>query len=133
MPTLLRPGGLARAKIERMLGHRLASATAREDDAPLAPGMLGSHYAPRARVRLNALNPQPGEALLAFGPAPASAGPVLNLSPRGDLIEEAANLFSHLRALDAAGATRIAVMPIPHEGLGEAVNDRLARAAAPRD
>ena len=74
-----------------------------------------------------------GEALLAFGPAPPGAerARVLNLSPRGDLVEAAANLFSHLRALDAAGATTIAVMPVPHEGLGEAINDRLARAAAP--
>jgi L-threonylcarbamoyladenylate synthase len=132
-PTLLRPGGLAREDIERVLGHPLASTVERADDAPLAPGMLTSHYAPRARVRLNALTPEPGEALLAFGPAPTGSGPVLNLSPRGDLVEAAANLFSHLRTLDAAGAIRIAVMPIPHEGLGEAINDRLVRAAAPRD
>ena len=106
------------------------------DDAPLAPGQLASHYAPRARLRLDAQNVQAGEALLAFGPAlPAGAeraALVLNLSARGDLIEAAANLFSHLRALDAAGAATIAVMPVPHAGLGEAINDRLARAAAPR-
>jgi L-threonylcarbamoyladenylate synthase len=131
-PTLLRPGGLAREEIERVLGHPLGSPTESDDTAPLAPGMLASHYAPRARVRLNALTPEPGEALLAFGPAPAAAGPTLNLSPRGDLVEAAANLFSHLRALDASGAQRIAVMTIPDEGLGEAINDRLARAAAPR-
>ena len=101
------------------------------DDAPLAPGMLSSHYAPKARLRLDADAAQPDEALLAFGPAPA-AGVTLNLSPRGDLIEAAANLFSHLRALDASGAKAIAVMTVPHEGLGEAINDRLARAAAPR-
>ncbi len=75
---------------------------------------------------------RPGEALLAFGPPPPFAGVTLNLSPRGDLIEAAANLFSHLRALDASGAGSIAVMKVPHEGLGEAINDRLARAAAPR-
>ena len=131
-PTLLRPGGLAREEIERVLGRPLASATQQAEDAPLAPGMLSSHYAPRARVRLNALTPGPGEALLAFGPAPPSAAAVLNLSPHGDLIEAAANLFSHLRALDASGAQRIAVMTIPHDGLGEAINDRLARAAAPK-
>jgi L-threonylcarbamoyladenylate synthase len=128
-PTLLRPGGVAREDIERVLGHALNVAAA-SDDAPLAPGMLSSHYAPKARLRLDAEAARAGEALLAFGSdAPAGA---LNLSARGDLIEAAANLFSHLRALDAAGAAAIAVMTVPHEGLGEAINDRLARAAAPR-
>jgi len=131
-PTLLRPGGLAREEIERVLGHPLVTSSERDDTAPLAPGMLSSHYAPRARVRLDALAPEPGEALLAFGTAPPSSGPVLNLSSRGDLVEAAANLFSHLRTLDASGAQRIAVMTIPNEGLGEAINDRLARAAAPK-
>jgi L-threonylcarbamoyladenylate synthase len=131
-PSLLRPGGLAREEIERVLGHPLALAAVPDDDAPLAPGMLSSHYAPRAAVRLNANAPRAGEALLAFGPAPAHAGPMLNLSPRGDVLEAAANLFSHLRALDASGAHHIAVMSIPHDGLGEAINDRLARAAAPK-
>ncbi len=137
-PVLLRPGGLTRAAIERTLGRKLAytpSAIPRADDAPLAPGMLATHYAPRTRLRLNAHHVKPGEALLAFGPTPAEgvkrAKKVLNLSARGDLIEAAANLFSHLRALDAAGAGAIAVMPIPGDGLGEAINDRLARAAAP--
>jgi L-threonylcarbamoyladenylate synthase len=106
------------------------------EDTPLAPGMLASHYAPRTRLRLDAQSVEPGEALLAFGPVAAKgaeqAVKVLNLSARSDLIEAAANLFSHLRALDAAGATMIAVMPLPHEGLGEAINDRLQRAAAPR-
>jgi L-threonylcarbamoyladenylate synthase len=129
-PTLLRPGGLPREAIERELGRALAVAAFAED-APLAPGMLSSHYAPKARLRLDAEAAGPDEALLAFGPAPA-AGVTLNLSPRGDLIEAAANLFSHLRALDASGAKRIAVMKVPHEGLGEAINDRLARAAAPK-
>jgi L-threonylcarbamoyladenylate synthase len=130
-PALLRPGGVARAEIERALGRRLAVADAPE--APLAPGMLRSHYAPKARLRLNVETPRAGEALLAFGPdAPAADGMVLNLSARGDLIEAAANLFSHLRALDACGAPAIAVMKVPREGLGEAINDRVARAAAPR-
>ena len=115
-----------------MLGRALADGKVVDDDAPLAPGMLSSHYAPKARLRLDADTPHDGEALLAFGPAPAFAGTTFNLSPRGDLIEAAANLFSHLRALDAAGCKAIAVMPVPHEGLGEAINDRLARAAAPR-
>ena len=130
-PTLLRPGGVPREDIERALGHALAVA-AMADDAPLAPGMLASHYAPKARLRLDAAVPRADEALLAFGPAPDFAGTTLNLSARGDLIEAATNLFSHLRALDACGATAIAVMPVPHDGLGEAINDRLARAAAPR-
>jgi L-threonylcarbamoyladenylate synthase len=129
-PTLLRPGGLPREQIERVLGQALAVAPI-VDDAPLAPGMLSSHYAPKARLRLDAEAAGPDEALLAFGPAPA-ASVTLNLSPRGNLIEAAANLFSHLRALDASGAQRIAVMKVPHEGLGEAINDRLARAAAPK-
>ncbi len=94
--------------------------------------MLASHYAPRVPVRLNVVGVLPGEALLAFGPAAPRAERTLNLSPTGDLVEAAANLFSHMRALDASGASAIAVMPIPNEDLGEAINDRLARAAAPR-
>ncbi len=134
---LLRPGGIARADIERVLDRPLADAPQREGEAPSAPGMLASHYAPKARLRLNADSVQEGESLLAFGAVlpsgVARAERVLNLSERGDLVEAAANLFAHLRALDAAGAKRIAVMPVPHHGLGEAINDRLARAAAPRD
>ena len=130
-PTLLRPGGVPRAEIERVLGRPLALAAAEE--TPLAPGMLASHYAPKARLRLNADAPRAGEALLAFGPdVPAADGMTLNLSPRGDLIEAATHLFAHLRALDASGAQVIAAMPVPHAGLGEAINDRLKRAAAPR-
>jgi L-threonylcarbamoyladenylate synthase len=131
-PTLLRPGGLPREEIERVLGRPLADAPSSETlgEVPAAPGMLASHYAPKAQMRLNAGAARPGETLLAFGPgAPADA---LNLSPRGDLVEAAANLFSHLRALDRGGAKVIAVMPVPNEGLGEAINDRLRRAAAPR-
>jgi len=130
-PTLLRPGGLAREQIERVLGRALAIALV-ADEVLLAPGMLASHYAPKAKLRLNATAPRDGEALLAFGLAPSFGGTTFNLSPRGDLIEAAANLFSHLRALDASGAKAIAVMRVPHDGLGEAINDRLARAAAPR-
>ncbi|MCZ7642165.1 MAG: L-threonylcarbamoyladenylate synthase [Pseudorhodoplanes sp.] len=140
---LLRPGGLPRAAIEEALGRPLArtadpAANAGEmsDEAPLAPGMLASHYAPRAHLRLRATEAAPGEAVLAFGPhVPPQmqrAKALLNLSPAGDLVEAAANLFSHLRALDREGVTAIAVMAVPHEGLGEAINDRLQRAAAPR-
>jgi len=130
-PVLLRPGGLARAAIEAVLGRALKLPPAQ--DMPLAPGMLRSHYAPKARLRLDAKAPREGEALLAFGPGALDTPmPTLNLSPRGDLIEAAANLFSHLRTLDAPGTSAIAVMPVPHEGLGEAINDRLQRAAAPK-
>jgi L-threonylcarbamoyladenylate synthase len=133
---LLRPGGLPREAITRVLGCSLREAplmqAVDESEAPLAPGMLASHYAPKARLRLEAASAQPGEALLAFGPALAHSGAMLNLSLRGDLVEAAANLFAHLRALDATGAKTIAVMPIPAHDLGEAINDRLARAAAPR-
>lgn len=138
-PSLLRPGGVTRAEIENVLGHALADALAETSiDAarPVAPGLLESHYAPRAAVRLNATEIMPGEAALLFGPEPPSgldaAKAHLNLSYRGDLREAAANLFSMLRRLDISGVTRIAVMPIPIEGLGEAIGDRLKRAAAPR-
>jgi L-threonylcarbamoyladenylate synthase len=135
-PTLLRPGGLAREKIEEALGRPLAGPPAGEAEAPAAPGMLASHYAPRTRLRRDAGEVHSGEALLAFGPVlppgAASAAATLNLSARGDLVEAAANLFAHLRTLDAAGAAAIAVMPISQEGLGEAINDRLARAATPK-
>jgi L-threonylcarbamoyladenylate synthase len=104
---------------------------------PLAPGMLASHYAPRSRVRLRAEAVDAGEALLAFGPkmppGSDSAAAVMNLSACGDLAEAAANLFGYLRALDAKAARAIAVMPIPQEGLGEAINDRLRRAAMGRE
>jgi L-threonylcarbamoyladenylate synthase len=139
-PMLLRPGGVPRAAIERVLGRALTRPTedAEGDDGrPLAPGMLASHYAPRAPVRLHATRMEPGEALLAFGPDKISgldpAAVVLNLSESGDLNEAAANLFGHLRALDASSARAIAVMPVPNEGLGEAINDRLRRAAVGRE
>jgi L-threonylcarbamoyladenylate synthase len=139
-PLLLRPGGLPRGAIEQVLGHAVGRPPEEPEThsgQPLAPGMLASHYAPRTQVRLNAHRLEPGEALLAFGPNPIpgdeAAAATLNLSARGDLTEAAANLFSHLRALDIANARAIAVMPVPHEGLGEAINDRLRRAAVPQD
>ncbi len=127
-PRLLRPGGVAREDIEVFLGMGLAGADS-DDSQPLAPGLLASHYAPGASVRLNARELEPGETGLDFAGQFAGA---LDLSPSGDLEEAAANLFSALRTLDASGAMRIAVAPIPNQGLGEAINDRLARAAAPR-
>ncbi len=140
VPMLLRPGGLPRDDIERVLGRALLHP--RQDPGadsgqPLAPGMLASHYAPRTRVRLNAGSVEPGEALLAFGPAALpgveSAAAVMNLSARSNVDEAAANLFGYLRTLDRSGARAIAVMPVPHHGLGEAINDRLRRAAVGRD
>jgi L-threonylcarbamoyladenylate synthase len=132
---LLRPGGIPREDIEAVLGRKVED-DHEQETALRAPGMLASHYAPRARVRLSAIQILPGEAALLFGPAPprgvAAAEAVRNLSERGDLVEAAANLFSHLRALDAAGAITIAVASIPDHGLGEAINDRLRRAAAER-
>jgi L-threonylcarbamoyladenylate synthase len=140
IPMLLRPGGLPRDQIERALGRALVQPP---DDAgndtgqPLAPGMLASHYAPRTPVRLNAGRVEAGEALLAFGPVTVpgvdAATSVMNLSAHGDLNEAAANLFGYLRVLDTKGARAIAVMPVPHHGLGEAINDRLRRAAMGRE
>ena len=139
-PMLLRPGGVPRGEIERVLGRTLLQPPEDADsvtDQPLAPGMLASHYAPRTRVRLNAERVEAGEALLAFGsgaiPGVDAATVVMNLSARGDLNEAAANLFGYLRALDTSGARAIAVMPVPHHGLGEAINDRLRRAAMGRE
>jgi L-threonylcarbamoyladenylate synthase len=138
-PMLLRPGGLPREDIERVLGRKLMHAppdAASDSGQPLAPGMLASHYAPRTRVRLDAHAIEPGEALLAFGPPVAGADKavaVLNLSPRSNLTEAASNLFGYLRALDAKQARTIAVMTIPNHGLGEAINDRLRRAAVGRE
>lgn len=123
----LRAGALARTEIEQALGMKIEIAS--EGSAITAPGMLASHYAPNTPLRLNANHPQSGEAYLAFGPAPDAEGPMRNLSPAGDLHEAARNLFAHLHELDASGATTIAVAPIPDNGLGEAINDRLKRAA----
>ncbi len=131
-PVLLRPGGLAVEAVEAVLGGTVSIG---HGDVITAPGQLASHYAPGAMLRLNANRPLPGETWLGFGPDPVPiTGPALNLSATGDLAEAAANLFAHLRALDAmlpdGGA--IAAAPIPDHGLGRAINDRLARAAAPR-
>lgn len=128
---ILRPGGVAREDIERVLGRKVEAAQA--DAAITAPGMLASHYAPNARMRLDATSIEKDEAILDFGGRFADVQQAsFDLSPCGDLAEAAANLFAFLRALDATGAEVIAVAPIPHEGLGEAIRDRLARAAAPR-
>jgi L-threonylcarbamoyladenylate synthase len=135
-PRLLRPGAIARERIEAELGFAVASDASRgAGDAPIAPGRLKSHYAPRASLRLAAIEAASDEAALDFGGALSSspARTRLDLSRVRDLDEAAANLFAHLRALDATGTPRIAVAPIPESGLGSAINDRLRRAAAPRD
>ncbi len=128
--SLLRLGALPRQEIETVLGRKLA---ARESGSQVtSPGQLATHYAPVTPLRLDAGKPRRGEAFLAFGPnAPSFAGPVINLSRRGDLVEAAANFFAALRTLDEAGVESIAVMPIPDHGLGEAINDRLKRARIP--
>jgi len=123
MPVLLRPGAIAREAIEAVAGPLAAA-----DAAIRSPGQLESHYAPRATLRLNAHETETGEILLGFGPSPDGK---LNLSPTGDLKEAASNLFAMLHELDGQGS-RIAVAPIPETGLGEAINDRLRRAAALR-
>ncbi|EEW60809.1 L-threonylcarbamoyladenylate synthase [Tritonibacter mobilis] len=125
-PVLLRPGGLAAEDIEAALGCPLAERNAA--DPLTAPGQLQSHYAPNASVRLAARDFAPGEVSLGFGPGAFD----LNLSPSGDLNEAAANLFGYLHQLDAMERP-IAVAPVPEHGLGIAINDRLRRAAAPRD
>ena len=129
--ALLRPGSVTADDLARVLGHPIARGAA-VADAPVSPGQLASHYAPRARLRLYANVARDGEALLAFGRAAPSTGFMINLSPAGDLAEAAAHLFAALRAFDAAGSAEVAVMPVPETGLGVAINDRLRRAAAPR-
>jgi L-threonylcarbamoyladenylate synthase len=135
-PVLLRPGGLPVEAVEEALGCPVALD---HGAAITAPGQLASHYAPAARLRLNAAYPEPGEGWLGFGPDPDGLpgrfrGRAMNLSPSGDLAEAAANLFAYLRALDAMvpNGGVIATAPVPNHGLGRAINDRLARAAVPR-
>ncbi len=142
--TLLRPGGVTREAIEDVIGRpldrpeaaSLAVDAAADGAAPLAPGLLTSHYAPNARVRLDADRVAPGEALMTFAglrpPGSEQAVAIVDLSPSGDPVEAASRLFGALRDLDASGAGTIAVVPIPEDGLGEAIADRLRRAAAPR-
>jgi L-threonylcarbamoyladenylate synthase len=131
-PTLLRPGGVTLEALAAVLGEIALGGG--DPDAPRAPGQLASHYAPSLPLRMNAVAARPGEALLAFGPSvPPGSAAGLNLSPGGSLAEAAANLFAMLRRLDREDFTGIAVMPIPDDGLGRAINDRLRRAAAPRD
>lgn len=125
-PVLLRAGGIDVETLTRLLGT--PPARHRGNGTLTSPGQMASHYAPRGTMRLNAETAHADEVLLGFGPV----GAALNLSPTGDLVEAAANLFAHLHTLDAMDAAHIAVSPIPRHGLGAAINDRLNRAAAPR-
>jgi L-threonylcarbamoyladenylate synthase len=128
--VLLRPGALPRADIEAVLGQLHVP----KDESIRSPGQLRRHYAPRKPLRLDAHETRLGEALLTFGAnAHHGARLVRNLSRSASLTEAAANLFAMLRDLDAADCTGIAVTPIPDHGLGEAINDRLRRAATPPD
>ncbi len=138
-PFLLRPGGVPLADIEAVIGPVGRGITPLAAEAPRtlrSPGLLVSHYAPLLPVRLGAAAAGAHEALLAFGPAPAGAGCVFQLSETGDLVEAASRLFAGLRWLDDEGArlglAGIAAMPVPSDGLGLAINDRLQRAGAPR-
>lgn len=132
---LLRPGGIERGAIEEVLGRALEGSSGTIQ----APGMMASHYAPRARLRLNADQPKSDEVFIGFGQGrgDAAKNPDVNLSVGGDLLEAASNLFAFLRHADQlcldTGRAGIAVAPVPHHGLGEAINDRLTRASAPRD
>ncbi len=124
--VILRPGSITAEMLETFAPVRWHQ----DGDGISAPGQLTSHYAPEAPLRLNATGFEPDEAVLSFGPCDHPVQ--FPLSPQGDLVEAAANLFAQLRAADASGAKAIAAMPIPAEGLGVAINDRLTRAAAPR-
>ena len=126
--TLLRLGGLSRAALEAVAGPLLAP-EASAKAAPASPGMVLRHYAPRAPVRLHGSSAQAGEVMIGFGPG--FDGADFNLSPSGDLVEAAANLFALLRAADALNPSAIVIAAIPETGLGEAIADRLARAAEP--
>jgi L-threonylcarbamoyladenylate synthase len=133
---ILRPGGITRQQVADCLaaaGLELAVATSPSDITQLAsPGMLASHYAPRAALEMNVTRAEPGMEMIGFGDIEGAGASNLNLSPSGDLVEAAANLFDMLHRADATGSAVIGVAPIPAQGLGEAINDRLRRAAAPR-
>jgi L-threonylcarbamoyladenylate synthase len=133
---LLRPGGVSADEIEAVIGKSLLRLDGSQDNKIEAPGMLTSHYAPNAKMRLNATSVKSDETLIKFGNSNIadenSAKVVFNLSAKGDLEEAAHNLFDMLIEADKTETTMIAVAPVPHEGLGEAINDRLTRAAAPR-
>ncbi len=128
-PALLRQGAIPLSEIETVLRQKISVPLLRDPQNPSAPGQLSAHYATKTPLRLNAQTIPGNEVLLAFGTPLAGARQMLNLSEKGDLVEAAANLFSHLRTLDKLDAHAIAVMPVPEHGLGAAINDRLKRAA----
>jgi len=134
-PVVLRPGGITAEQISEVLGADVGYAAVEDGQAPKSPGMLLKHYAPKTPVRLNAIDVKEGEALLAFGRTKFMVGAdfpadhLRNLSEGQDLYEAAANLFAMLKELDDCGAKGIAIMAIPENGIGIAINDRLKRAA----
>ncbi len=136
-PRLLRPGGVSRGQVQAILGQKIQNSPNKAEKTVISPGQLESHYAPDAEIRINVTHTKPGEGLLAFGPTQPegsdAAEIVLNLSLTGNLDEAAANLFDYLHRMDIKKIAAIAVMPIPETGLGIAINDRLRRAAAPRE
>ena len=133
LTVVLRSGTLLIEQIEAVSGLKMQITNiAGTPDKITAPGQLSSHYAPNAHLRLEATSAGEEELMLAFGPDAPKGRPGVNLSPTGDLAEAAANLYAYLHLLDDTGVKTIAVMPIPHEGVGVAINDRLKRAAAPR-
>jgi L-threonylcarbamoyladenylate synthase len=129
--TILRPGNVTVEEIQEKIEVKIVTDT-QPTDNPIAPGQLKSHYAPNANVRLNVINPEMNEAYLAFGDTNQVEN-MLNLSPSGDLEEAASNLFSMMRSLDQLNLKTISVAPIPKSEVGVAINDRLERAAAPKD
>ena len=136
--VILRPGGITRMAISAALSAAGLASMAEagapiiDQHSPASPGQMESHYAPTKPVRLNVTTPEPDDELIGFGPISGKGELELNLSQSGDLAEAAANLFEMLHAADASRQAAVAIAPIPHEGLGEAINDRLSRAAAPR-
>ena len=136
--TILRPGGITRTEISAVLSAAGLASTAEasapiiDQQSPASPGQMESHYAPTKLVRLNVTTPLPDDEFIGFGAISGQGELNLTLSHSGDLAEAAANLFEMLHAADASSRATLAIAPIPQEGLGEAINDRLSRAAAPR-
>ena len=134
--VILRPGGITREQIFITLAAAGLALMDRDTSATpedmISPGMMQSHYAPNGILHMNVTTPTDGMELIGFGDVSGSGKLALTLSASGNLIEAAASLFDRLHAADATGASIIGVAPVPANGLGEAINDRLRRAAAPR-
>lgn len=130
-PAILRHGAVTREQLEEQIGTIADASIPEPGAAPRSPGQIARHYAPAIPIRINATDPRPDEAFIAFGETPTgNTSAIRNLSPSGDLIEAAARLFTTLRELDRPEFAGIAVAPVPETGIGRAINDRLRRAAA---